>query len=86
MDGKESDRSWEGIAEKKLTLSGEEEAKINIKYVVMRGGIIDISREIKYIIENSKGQHMSVAHSEYESIYLQVRDTSGPSGSNILDF
>ena len=53
MDGKESDRSWEGIAEKKLTLSGEEEAKINIKYVVMRGGIIDISREIKYIIENS---------------------------------
>ena len=74
MDGKDSDRSWEGITERKLTLAGEEEVKINIKYVVMKGGIIDISKEIKYIIENSKGQHMSVAHYEYESIYLCIKD------------
>ena len=83
MDSKDSDRSWEGITERKLTLAGEEEVKINISYVVMRGGIIDISKEIKYIIENSKGQHMSVAHCEYESIYLCIQDTGDKSNQII---
>lgn len=43
-DGKETDASWEGISEHKLVLAGEEEVKINISYVVMRGGTYELSR------------------------------------------
>ena len=42
-DSKENDGCWEGIVEKKVRLESQQECRVNVKYVVMRGGIYEIS-------------------------------------------
>ena len=47
---------------------------IDIKYIVVRPGIYILSNEIKYNITNPKSQHINITHSQYEKIYLTVKE------------
>lgn len=60
------------------------EAKLNLKYVVVRPGIYNLSNEIKYIISNSKSEVVTILHSDYEQIYLTVKNDT--TSTNKPDF
>ena len=42
--------------------------------MILRPGIYEISSQLKYLVENEKGQQMNISHTEYEQIYLRVTE------------
>lgn len=74
MDSNNSDASWEGITDRKLRLKMGCEALVHIAYVVVKPGIYNLAREIKYDINDGSEE---LRHSEYEQLYLTVRGERG---------
>ena len=55
-----------------------------MKYVIMRPGTFNLSDSIRYVVSVSHnegngavtgGTSLSITHSEYEALYLEVKDT-----------
>jgi hypothetical protein len=54
IDGTKSDSTWEGSTKKKISLAMGTEHIAQMRYVVVKPGIYNISNEIKYEISNNK--------------------------------
>lgn len=58
---------------------------VQVRYLVVRPGIYNLAKEIKYRIEGGKGHEVRVIHSEYEQLYLKVVGKGG-NQDNKIDF
>lgn len=74
VEGDANDFYWEGVTEHNISLSFNEERVMRLKLVVLRPGLFNVARNIKYTIMMNKTNSYIVHHSDYEQIYLDVHE------------
>lgn len=48
-----------------------------MKLIVLRGGVYNIARNIKYIISINKANSYTINHFEYENLYILIKGEGG---------
>lgn len=61
-----------------MCLVPEAETNFKVKVLVFRPGVFDLGQLIKYVISN-RGNNSELRHSEYENVYLVVKNNEGVS-------